>query len=128
MPILESICSLPSLRTCRCFLPSLTRNAVKSADGGPNCYNDDTKAQVDPAIPDFLKRWAERDGCDILPNITKYSDVVQTTSYKCQGKEGFVEGIKFDGQKYGCPNFEDLAVAASKDVVKFFKKHYNGHA
>lgn len=82
------------------------------------------------SFPHLLTKWAMRDGCNKTPDTcTKYGGLVKTISYICQGIEGFVQGIKVDGQKYGWPSTEAskggkaAPVDASKKIIDFFKGH-----
>lgn len=111
---------------------------IHGADDEVNCY-DGGKTEDVPyiSIPDFLKKWAERDGCNKTPDTcTKYNGLVHTTSYTCQGTEDFVQGIKIDFQKHWWPSTEtnvhnagvNSSIDASKKIIEFFKKHYNKHA
>ena len=133
-PILESEHALLNLMT------TLLTSTVHGADDEANCCEGgETKGEAGlmPYYPgpDFLKRWAKRDGCNKAPDTcTKYGGLVETTSYTCQGMEGFVQGIKVGGQKHGWSSTEDnkggkvAAVDASKKIIEFFKGHCKGHA
>lgn len=132
-PILESEHALLNLMTI-----SLMSTVHGAHDEANCCTGGETKGEAGLSPyhpgPDFLKRWAKRDGCNRAPDTcTKHGGLVETTSYTCQGKEGFVQGIKVGGQKYGWPSTEGnqegqvAAVDASKKIIEFFEGHCKGH-
>lgn len=52
----------------------------------------------EPAIPDWLSRWAERNKCDLPTTQDLFDNDVHHISYKCSGQEGVLQHYKTDSQ------------------------------
>ncbi|KAK8143738.1 hypothetical protein G3M48_006826 [Beauveria asiatica] len=98
-------------------------------DGGPG------EGGIEPSIPNWLKRWAERNECD-TPNKQQdlYNGQVHHLSWTCKGQEGVLQHYKTDSQKHDWPspwpNFSQLAaldkptyLEASALIQEFFMKY-----
>ncbi|OAA69890.1 carbohydrate esterase family 1 protein [Cordyceps fumosorosea ARSEF 2679] len=89
---------------------------------------------VEPSIPNWLQRWAERNGCD-SPHKQEdlYGGGVHHLSWTCKGQEGVLQHYKTDDQKHDWPspwpNFSQLAaldkpthLEASAIIQEFFMR------
>lgn len=90
---------------------------------------------MEPSIPDWLERWADRNECD-SPNKQEdlYNGEVHHLSWTCKGQEGVLQHYKTDDQKHDWPspwpNFSQLAaldkpthLEASALIQDFFLKY-----
>ncbi|KAF8178785.1 hypothetical protein K438DRAFT_1769242 [Mycena galopus ATCC 62051] len=59
-------------------------------DGGPG------EGGVEPAIPDWLSWWAERNACGTNTSTTSFNDDVQHYEWECSGSEGLLQHWKVD--------------------------------
>jgi hypothetical protein len=70
--------------------------------------------------PDFLKKWAKRDGCDEFPDqYYVQAGKLNITSYTCHGMDGYVAGVKFGSQMKGIEGNK----GAQQIVTSFFQAH-----
>lgn len=88
-----------------------------------------------PTIPDWLARWAVRDGCPSPPKNTtvtprKYDGKVHITSYSCGGYNDIVQGYKIDGLGHDWPSTEPnsdsstpTVIEATKVIMNFFRNY-----
>ncbi|KAJ4150407.1 hypothetical protein LMH87_011159 [Akanthomyces muscarius] len=77
-----------------------------------------------PAIPDWVRRWVRRNGCDPTPRKTKLvmGEDVLSDKYTCHGHFGFVEHIRAMRHGYNWMTKHDV-LDISPIMISFLNSH-----
>lgn len=91
-------------------------------DGGPSEPGSSNNV---PAIPDWLNRWAVRNGCSDPPSGTTTDENngdVHITTYSCNGLGVVVQGYKIDSMAHEWPSVDagTAPIDATPLIMDFF--------
>ena len=88
-------------------------------------YNGSQGKDPLPAIPDWLSRWATRNGCAMgtQPSVEK-KDGYSFMKYNCKGVDSIVQHYRVQDWGHKWPNPQDGApIDAGKIILDFFAQH-----
>ena len=116
----------------RTFLPVFEihgqNDSIIPYEGGP------TFGTTIPAIPDWLKRWAVRNGCSSSRSNTTRELVgghVQWVSYSCEGVDDIVSGLLVRGLDHYWPskepNLDSQGHSTWIDATPYILNFFNAH-